>query len=186
MCRAAPSSDCSDLTAPEKRLLLEILSTLRRPTSGRRSHRRIRRGGATQLVVRRRISMVLAGNRRGTISHPSGTTSSPSATFMGSTDDCRHACRPKSSRSFDLAAEAERKVQDLSGGFKPPRASGQSIYGRDAGSVPRRIFHRHGPDPETRRNGFSRKESERGRTIVLTTQILSEAEELCDDILILD
>jgi ABC-2 type transport system ATP-binding protein len=30
-----------------------------------------------------------------------------------------------------------------------------------------------------------RKESARGRTIVLTTQILSEAEELCDDILIM-
>jgi ABC-2 type transport system ATP-binding protein len=30
-----------------------------------------------------------------------------------------------------------------------------------------------------------RKEAARGRTIVLTTQILSEAEELCDDILIL-
>jgi ABC-2 type transport system ATP-binding protein len=31
-----------------------------------------------------------------------------------------------------------------------------------------------------------REESKRGRTIVLTTQILSEAEELCDDILILN
>jgi ABC-2 type transport system ATP-binding protein len=31
-----------------------------------------------------------------------------------------------------------------------------------------------------------RKEAARGRSIVLTTQILSEAEELCDDILILD
>ena len=30
-----------------------------------------------------------------------------------------------------------------------------------------------------------RQESARGRTIVLTTQILSEAEELCDDILIM-
>ena len=31
-----------------------------------------------------------------------------------------------------------------------------------------------------------RQEAARGRTIVLTTQILSEAEELCDDILILN
>jgi ABC-2 type transport system ATP-binding protein len=31
-----------------------------------------------------------------------------------------------------------------------------------------------------------REQAERGRTIVLTTQILSEAEELCDDILILN
>ena len=34
--------------------------------------------------------------------------------------------------------------------------------------------------------GYLREESAKGRTIVLTTQILSEAEELCDDILIMN
>jgi ABC-2 type transport system ATP-binding protein len=34
--------------------------------------------------------------------------------------------------------------------------------------------------------GYIREEAARGRTFVLTTQILSEAEELCDDILIIN
>ena len=42
-------------------------------------------------------------------------------------------------------------------------------------------------DPILKRSVMARlrQESARGRTIVLTTQILSEAEELCDDILIM-
>jgi ABC-type multidrug transport system ATPase subunit len=44
-----------------------------------------------------------------------------------------------------------------------------------------------GMDPILKRSVMQklRREAETGRTIVLTTQILSEAEELCDDILIL-
>lgn len=34
--------------------------------------------------------------------------------------------------------------------------------------------------------GYLRREAARGRTIVLTTQVLGEAEELCDDILIMN
>jgi ABC-type multidrug transport system ATPase subunit len=45
-----------------------------------------------------------------------------------------------------------------------------------------------GMDPILKRSVMDllRREVERGRTIVLTTHILSEAEELCDDILIMD
>jgi ABC-2 type transport system ATP-binding protein len=45
-----------------------------------------------------------------------------------------------------------------------------------------------GMDPILKRSvmGLLRGEVARGRTIVLTTQILTEAEELCDDILIID
>jgi len=45
-----------------------------------------------------------------------------------------------------------------------------------------------GMDPLLKREvmGLLRDEARRGRTIVLTTQILSEAEELCEDILIID
>jgi ABC-2 type transport system ATP-binding protein len=45
-----------------------------------------------------------------------------------------------------------------------------------------------GMDPILKRAVMSllREEAARGRTIVLTTQILSEAEELCDDILIMN
>jgi ABC-2 type transport system ATP-binding protein len=45
-----------------------------------------------------------------------------------------------------------------------------------------------GMDPILKRSVMDllRREAQRGRTIVLTTQVLSEAEELCDDILIMD
>ena len=45
-----------------------------------------------------------------------------------------------------------------------------------------------GMDPILKRSvmGLLRAEARRGRTIVLTTQILSEAESLCDDILIIN
>jgi ABC-2 type transport system ATP-binding protein len=45
-----------------------------------------------------------------------------------------------------------------------------------------------GMDPILKRSMMAalREQAKRGRTIVLTTQILSEAEELCDDILILN
>jgi ABC-2 type transport system ATP-binding protein len=45
-----------------------------------------------------------------------------------------------------------------------------------------------GMDPLLKRSVMTRlrEEAARGRTIVLTTQILSEAEELCDDILIIN
>src|SRR3989449_1527136 len=45
-----------------------------------------------------------------------------------------------------------------------------------------------GMDPILKRAvmGYLREEARQGRTIVLTTQILSEAEELCDDILIMN
>jgi len=45
-----------------------------------------------------------------------------------------------------------------------------------------------GMDPILKRAvmGYLREEAARGRTIVLTTQVLPEAEELCDDILIMN
>ena len=45
-----------------------------------------------------------------------------------------------------------------------------------------------GMDPILKRAvmGYLREEAAQGRTIVLTTQILSEAEDLCDDILIIN
>jgi ABC-2 type transport system ATP-binding protein len=45
-----------------------------------------------------------------------------------------------------------------------------------------------GMDPILKRSVMDllRRERDRGRTIVLTTQVLSEAEELCDDILIIN
>ena len=50
----------------------------------------------------------------------------------------------------------------------------------------RRVLDRHGSDPEALGHRASSTKRLQGRTIVLTTQILTEAEELCDDILIMN
>jgi len=87
---------------------------------------------------------------------------------------------------FRLNAEAERKVQDLSGGFR------RRVQVAKAFMVETPVLFLDefstGMDPLLKREVMSmlREEARRGRTILLTTQILSEAEELCEDILILD
>jgi ABC-type multidrug transport system ATPase subunit len=87
---------------------------------------------------------------------------------------------------FDLTTEADRKVQDLSGGFRR-RVQVAKVFLVKTPVLFLDEFST-GMDPILKRAVMDalRKESARGRTIVLTTQILSEAEELCDDILILN
>ena len=87
---------------------------------------------------------------------------------------------------FGLAAEANRKVMDLSGGFRR-RVQVAKVFMVDTPVVFLDEFST-GMDPLLKRSVMTRlrEEASRGRTIVLTTQILSEAEELCDDILILN
>jgi ABC-2 type transport system ATP-binding protein len=86
---------------------------------------------------------------------------------------------------FGLAPEIDRKVQDLSGGFRR-RVQVAKVF---MVSTPVLFLDEFstGMDPILKRAVMDslRAEAARGRTIVLTTQILSEAEELCDDILIL-
>ena len=86
---------------------------------------------------------------------------------------------------FALRSEANRKVMDLSGGFKR-RVQVAKVFMIDTPVVFLDEFST-GMDPILKRSIMDRlrQESSRGRTIVLTTQILSEAEELCDDILIM-
>jgi ABC-type multidrug transport system ATPase subunit len=74
---------------------------------------------------------------------------------------------------------------DLSGGYKR-RVQVAKVFMVDTPVVFLDEFST-GMDPILKRSIMARlrRESSRGRTIVLTTQILSEAEELCDDILIL-
>jgi ABC-type multidrug transport system ATPase subunit len=85
-----------------------------------------------------------------------------------------------------LRDEATRKVQDLSGGFRR-RVQVAKVFMVDSPVVFLDEFST-GMDPILKRSVMEllRREAGRGRTIVLTTQILSEAEELCDDILIID
>jgi ABC-2 type transport system ATP-binding protein len=86
---------------------------------------------------------------------------------------------------FELRSEATRKVMDLSGGYKR-RVQVAKVFMIDTPVVFLDEFST-GMDPLLKRSIMSRlrREAARGRTIVLTTQILSEAEALCDDILIM-
>ena len=85
-----------------------------------------------------------------------------------------------------LTPDAGRKPQDLSGGFRR-RVQLAKVFMVDTPVIFLDEFST-GMDPILKRSVMSllRQEAERGRTIVLTTQVLSEAEDLCDDILIID
>jgi ABC-type multidrug transport system ATPase subunit len=87
---------------------------------------------------------------------------------------------------FGLAPEALRKTQDLSGGFKR-RVQVAKMFMVETPIMFLDEFST-GMDPILKRAVMDRlrDEAKRGRTIVLTTQILSEAEELCDEILIVN
>jgi ABC-2 type transport system ATP-binding protein len=86
---------------------------------------------------------------------------------------------------FGLTAEAARKAQDLSGGFRRRVQVAKVFLVR----TPVLFLDEFstGMDPILKRAVMEmlREEARQGRAIVLTTQILSEAEELSDDILIL-
>jgi ABC-2 type transport system ATP-binding protein len=86
---------------------------------------------------------------------------------------------------FGLAPEASRKAQDLSGGFRRRVQVAKVFLVR----TPVLFLDEFstGMDPILKRAVMEmlREEARQGRAIVLTTQILSEAEELSDDILIL-
>jgi len=87
---------------------------------------------------------------------------------------------------FALEPQAERKVMDLSGGQRR-RVQVAKVFLVETPILFMDEFST-GMDPILKRAVMDmlRAEAARGRTIVLTTQILSEAEELCDDILIMN
>jgi ABC-type multidrug transport system ATPase subunit len=86
---------------------------------------------------------------------------------------------------FGLSEHASRKVQDLSGGFRR-RVQVAKVFLVDTPVAFLDEFST-GMDPILKRSVMAALAgaAARGRTIVLTTQVLSEAEELCDDILIM-
>ncbi len=86
---------------------------------------------------------------------------------------------------FRLNEQVDRKVQDLSGGFRR-RVQVAKTFMVNTPVLFLDEFST-GMDPLLKREVMQqlRAETRKGRTIVLTTQILSEAEELCDDILIM-
>jgi ABC-2 type transport system ATP-binding protein len=167
-----------------KTTTLKVLTTLIRPTSG----------SATilgfdvvrhELEVRKRISVVIQ--------------ESAAELFLTTRDNLLtfarfHGLKGVEARGradaalerFQISAEADRKVQDLSGGQRR-RVQVAKIFMVDTPVVFMDEFST-GMDPILKRAvmGYLRDEAARGRTIVLTTQILGEAEELCDDILIIN
>ncbi|MGA8143102.1 MAG: ABC transporter ATP-binding protein [Candidatus Acidiferrales bacterium] len=167
-----------------KTTLLKILTTLLQPTSG---SARIEGFDvvAQPLEVRRRISMVLqetAGEMFLSVRDNLLTY----ARFHGLAASDAELRAGEIMRLFDLTAEADRKVQDLSGGFRR-RVQVAKVFLVNTPVLFLDEFST-GMDPILKRAVMDslRQEAARGRTIVLTTQILSEAEELCDDILILN
>ena len=167
-----------------KTTLLKILATLLQPSSG---HARIEGFDVVEqpLEVRRRMSMVLqetAGEMFLSVRDNLLTY----ARFHGLDRAEAERGAIEIMKLFDLTAEADRKVQDLSGGFRR-RVQVAKVFLVKTPVLFLDEFST-GMDPILKRAVMDalRKESARGRTIVLTTQILSEAEELCDDILILN
>jgi ABC-2 type transport system ATP-binding protein len=167
-----------------KTTTLKILTTLRRPTGGSAKIEGFD-VVSQSLEVRKRISLVLQETaielflsvRDNLLTY---------ARFHGM--DAREAAKRADQvmSLFELRQESERKVQDLSGGFK------RRVQVAKAFLIQTPVLFLDefstGMDPILKRSVMDalRREAARGRTIVLTTQILNEAEELCEDILILN
>ena len=167
-----------------KTTTLKILTTLLRPTSGRAEVM-----GcdvlARPLDVRRAVAMVLQETavelflsvRDNLVTY---------AKFHG--QSLAEARRRAGSvlEKFHLADQVHQKVQDLSGGLRR-RVQVAKVFMVETPILFLDEFST-GMDPILKRAvmGYLREEAARGRTIVLTTQIMTEAEELCDNILIMN
>lgn len=184
---AVPRGEIFGLLGPNgagKTTLLKMLTTLLRPTSG---GARIEGFDVVSrpLDVRKRISMVL----QETAAELFLSVRDNLLTFarfhgLDSTEARRRADTVMD--KFQITSYAEQKVQDLSGGSRR-RVQVSKMFMVDTPVIFLDEFST-GMDPILKRAvmGYLREESAKGRTIVLTTQILSEAEELCDDILIMN
>lgn len=167
-----------------KSTLLRVLTTLTRPSGG--SARVMGFDVAKRpLEVRRRISSVIQETAAELFLSVRDNLLTY-ARFQGVEKSEARRRADALIEDFQLASEAERKVQDLSGGFRR-RVQVAKIFLVDTPVLFLDEFST-GMDPVLKRQMMRRlrSEAERGRTIVLTTQILSEAEELCDDILIIN
>lgn len=167
-----------------KTTTLRILTTLIAPTAGSASVL----GWsviAQPLEVRRRISVVIQEHAAELFL----TVRDNLLTFARFHGLAGPATRKKAEEvmdQFGLRPEATRKVQDLSGGFRR-RVQVAKVFLVDTPVMILDEFST-GMDPMLKRSvmGRLRDEAGRGRTIILTTQVLTEAEELCDDILIMN
>ena len=167
-----------------KSTTLKILTTLSRPTAGTASvlgFDVVKQA----LEVRRRIASVIQETAVDLLLSVRDNLLTFARFHQVETHQARQRAAHVIER-FRLSAEADRKVQDLSGGFR------RRVQVAKAFMVETPVLFLDefstGMDPLLKREVMSmlREEAHRGRTILLTTQILSEAEELCEDILIID
>jgi ABC-2 type transport system ATP-binding protein len=167
-----------------KTTILKALTTLNRPTAGR-----ARVLGfdvvAQPLEVRRRISVVLQETAIEQFLSVRDNLLT-FARFHGLDSALARRRAEEMLERFHLAPEADRKAIDLSGGYRR-RVQVAKVFMVTTPVLFLDEFST-GMDPILKRAvmGYLREEARQGRTIVLTTQILSEAEELCDDILIMN
>jgi ABC-2 type transport system ATP-binding protein len=167
-----------------KSTTLKILTTLLRPTSGRA----LVAGYdvvAASLDVRRRIAVVIQ-EQAADLLLTARDNLTGFARFHGLSSAVIRQRAERVLDDFGLTAQAGQKVQDLSGGFKR-RVQVAKMFMVETPVMFLDEFST-GMDPILKRSVMSalREQARQGRTIVLTTQILSEAEELCDDILIMN
>jgi ABC-2 type transport system ATP-binding protein len=167
-----------------KTTILRILATLLRPSSG---VARIEGCDvvAHPLEARRRISIVLQETAIDQLLTVRDNFTSYARFHGVAPAEARRRAEEVIER-FRLGDEVDRKVQDLSGGYRR-RVQVAKIFLVRTPVVFLDEFST-GMDPILKRAvmGYLREEVARGRTIVLTTQVLSEAEELCEDILIMN
>ncbi len=167
-----------------KTTLVKVLATLLAPTSGRAEvlgYDVV----SMPLAVRRQIAVVLQENATEFFLSVRDNL----VTFGKFHGLTLAAARQKAAavmEKFGLTEHASQKVQDLSGGFRR-RVQVAKMFMVETPVMFLDEFS-SGMDPLLKRQvmGYLREEAARGRTIVLTTQVLIEAEELCDDILIMN
>jgi ABC-type multidrug transport system ATPase subunit len=167
-----------------KTTTLRMLTTLVRPTGGRAS---IEGFDVVRqpLEVRRRIAVVIQEHAAELFLSVRDNIKA-FARFHGLTRAALGSRVDEVIEQFGLADETNRKVMDLSGGFRR-RVQVAKMFVVDTPVLFLDEFST-GMDPLLKRSVMARlrAEAQRGRTIVLTTQVLTEAEELCDDILIIN
>ncbi|MBI4462206.1 MAG: ABC transporter ATP-binding protein [Acidobacteria bacterium] len=166
-----------------KTTILKILTTLLAPTSGRADV--LGYDVVTQpLEVRRRIAVVLQESAIEMFLSVRDNLVTFGKFHGLSLEAARRQAEVVASK-FQLREHLNQKAQDLSGGFRR-RVQVAKMFMVDSPVMFLDEFST-GMDPILKRAvmGYLREEAARGRTIVLTTQVLSEAEELCDDILIM-
>jgi ABC-2 type transport system ATP-binding protein len=163
---------------------LRIMTTLARPTSG---HVRVLGHDVVKaaLEVRKRIGVVIQEQAADLLLNVRDNLLTFSR-FHGLTGRGARMRADDVMAQFGIVDVAARKVQDLSGGMRR-RVQVAKMFMVDVPIVFLDEFST-GMDPILKRSIMDglRAQAARGRTIVLTTQVLTEAEELCDDILIID